>query len=172
MGFLVPPPVEGRIHPWVAFGAMPMFALANLGLGVQRFAIGSHGAKQVLTGVVLARLAGKPAGVLLGTLGVTRAGISSLPREVAWRSVLVVGCLAGIGLTVPIYIAGVAFPDGALLDAAKLGLLLGSGAAAIIGLVLGVLLLPRQGSPPDWGHQDQPGSRTRPSERPARPCST
>jgi hypothetical protein len=75
-------------------------------------------------GVAVARVLGKPAGILLATAIVTATGVSRLPREVTWRGILVIGCIGGIGLTVPIYVAGIAFSNEHLVGAAKFGLML------------------------------------------------
>jgi NhaA family Na+:H+ antiporter len=86
-------------------------------------------------------MVGKPLGILLATLACVRLRLCSLPRDVTLAGLLVAGCLGGIGFTMSIFIAALAFADEAHLLAAKLGILLGSAGAALLGLTLGVLTL-------------------------------
>jgi NhaA family Na+:H+ antiporter len=142
---LLPPVirVQAALHPWVAFGVMPLFALANAGvaLGGADF---SGPPLSVLAGVALALIFGKPIGILLGSWLAVRAGWSRLPPGATWRGMLVVGCLGGIGFTMSIFIAMLAFDDPRLLAAAKLGVLIASLAAAVVGLLLGRAYVAKQ----------------------------
>jgi NhaA family Na+:H+ antiporter len=142
---LVPPVVRVQLalHPWVAFGIMPAFALANAGIPIQSAGLGSDGALTVLTGVLVALVVGKPLGIVLGSWLAVRAGWCALPAGLSWSGVWLVGVLGGIGFTMAIFIATLAFPDEGLLTAAKLGVLLGSALAAALGLALGFSLLQR-----------------------------
>lgn len=149
---LLPPVVrvQAALHPWVAFGVMPLFALANAGVAVNGMDLGGK-SLSVLAGVMVALVVGKPVGVMLGSWLAVRAGLSRLPPGVTWFGLLVVGCLAGIGFTMSIFIAMLAFNEANLLGAAKLGVLLASCVAAVIGLLLGrayVLRLRRLDSEP------------------------
>jgi Na+:H+ antiporter, NhaA family len=142
---LLPPVirVQAALHPWVAFGVMPLFALANAGvaLGGADF---SGPAVSVLAGVALALILGKPIGILLGSWLAVRAGWSRLPPGSTWQGILVVGCLGGIGFTMSIFIAMLAFDDARLLAAAKLGVLIASLVAAVVGLLLGRAYVAKQ----------------------------
>jgi NhaA family Na+:H+ antiporter len=142
IGLLIPTERGEALHPWVAYGITPLFALANAGVSIQGLTFDCAGSRMVVAGVLLARVLGKPAGIMLATITLVRTGICSLPRGVTWRGVFLVGCLGGIGLTVPIYIAGVAFSDPSLLAAAKFSLLAASAVSTAIGLVVGKLVLP------------------------------
>lgn len=93
-------------------------------------------------GVACGLLFGKPIGIFLASLLSVKAGLCKLPRGVGWGGVLLVGLVGGIGFTMAIFIAGLAFTDASHLAAAKLAVLAGSGAAAIIGLVAGRAILP------------------------------
>jgi Na+:H+ antiporter, NhaA family len=135
---LLPPVirVQAALHPWVAYGVMPLFALANAGVSLEGADV-SDASRSVLAGVALALIFGKPLGILLGSWLAVRVGWSLLPPGATWQALWVVGCLGGIGFTMSIFIAMLAFDDAHLLAAAKLGVLIGSLAAAVVGLLLG-----------------------------------
>ncbi|MGK3963825.1 Na+/H+ antiporter NhaA [Sorangium sp. So ce118] len=138
------PPVvrlQAALHPWVAYGIMPLFAFANAGVRVDGSSLGHPASGTILLGVMLGLVAGKPLGVFLASFAMVRLGVCALPRGVGWRGIAVVGCVAGIGFTMAIFIAGLAFDDPAKLAAAKLGVLLASAVAAVIGLLVGRLVL-------------------------------
>jgi NhaA family Na+:H+ antiporter len=135
------------LHPWVAFVILPLFALANAGVSVSRlpldgalFGIGLA----VAVGLVI----GKPLGILLASWLTLRLGVGTLPAGVSLRQLAVLGVMAGIGFTMAIFIAQLAFTDPGLLAAAKVGVLAASGIAAVLGLVLGRLLLSPTGRVP------------------------
>ena len=128
--------VEAALHPWVAYGIMPLFALANAGVTLGTGATEPSGASVTL-GIVVALVAGKPVGILLGSWAAVRLGWSVLPQGVTWPGVAVVGFLGGIGFTMSIFIATLAFQDAAILAAAKRGVLVASLIAGSIGLLLG-----------------------------------
>lgn len=140
---LLPPVVRVQmaLHPWVAFGVMPLFALANAGVAVGGLDLAAGGASWVVLGVALALVAGKPLGVVIVTWVMLRLGIGRLPDGVTWSGVLLVGLLAGIGFTMSIFIANLAFEGAHLLGAAKLGVLLASVIAAVLGLAWGAFSL-------------------------------
>lgn len=128
------------LHPWVAFGIMPVFALANAGVTVSVDALDTS-SWLVIGGVAFGLIAGKPIGVLLACWLALRLKIATLPRGISGQHLIVLGMVAGVGFTMALFIAQLAFTDARLLAAAKLGILAASGGAAIIGLVLGRLLL-------------------------------
>jgi len=128
------------LHPWVAFGIMPVFALANAGVAISGGALDAASAS-VVTAVALGLVAGKPMGVLLATWLTLRLRIGTLPMGITVRHLVVLGVVAGVGFTMALFIAQLAFTDARLLAAAKLGVLGASCAAAVLGLGLGRLLL-------------------------------
>jgi len=142
IGLLLPLERAELLHPWVAYGIAPLFALANAGLRIDGLSWHDKDSLTVMAGVVIGRVLGKPAGILLASLAAVRSGASRLPRGVNWRGILVIGCLGGIGLTVPIYIAAGAFTSSPLLASAKFALLVSAVASAMIGLFVGRILLP------------------------------
>lgn len=145
---LLPPVtrVQMALHPWVAFGIMPVFALANAGVSFSELDVSSPSAQSIVYGIIAALVLGKILGIFLGSWVLVRTGAGELPPGVTWKGVILVGCLGGIGFTMAIFIAGLAFFDPQLLGAAKLGVLIASGAAALLALSTGKMLLRR---PPD-----------------------
>ena len=117
--------LEHTLHPWVVFAIMPLFALANAGVplgGGIADALTSPVALGILAGLVV----GKQLGITLFAWLAVRSGISELPGGINWRHVYGVGWLAGIGFTMSLFITDLAFSEGSLVDAAKLGILVAS----------------------------------------------
>jgi NhaA family Na+:H+ antiporter len=131
--------VEAALHPWVAFGIMPIFALANAGVSLSGLNLSAGQPLTVAAGIVAGLVLGKPIGIMLAALAAVRLKICTLPEEVTWRHVLLLGLLAGIGFTMSIFISNLAFADPVLLSAAKFAVLIASGTAAVLGLLLGRL---------------------------------
>jgi NhaA family Na+:H+ antiporter len=135
--------LETGLHPWVAFGIMPLFALANAGVRLQPAALADPLAGAVAVGLVL----GKPLGIVLFSWIAVRCGLARLPDRVNWRILTGAGCLAGIGFTMSLFIAALAL-QGPLLDAGKIGTLAGSTVSAILGSALLLAFLqPASASP-------------------------
>ncbi len=128
------------LHPWVAYGIMPVFALANAGVSLRGLVLDAS-STWVMVGIVLGLVLGKPIGIALATAIATRLGIAKLPTGLTKRHVLVLGVTAGIGFTMALFVAQLAFTDPALLAAAKLGVLCASGIAMVAGLVVGMVSL-------------------------------
>ncbi|MET0281405.1 MAG: Na+/H+ antiporter NhaA [Steroidobacteraceae bacterium] len=129
--------IPAALHPWVAFGVMPLFALANAGVSFGGVDFSAHGSLWVMVGVVAALVIGKPVGVIGCSWLAVKLGWCRLPAGVTWSSLVLVGLLAGIGFTMSIFVAMLAFTDETLLGAAKLGVLLGSTVAGVLGLAWG-----------------------------------
>ncbi|WP_280283109.1 Na+/H+ antiporter NhaA [Pseudomonas sp. BN415] len=142
---LLPPVtrIQLALHPWVAFLVMPLFALANAGVSLDGVDLGEAGSLAVLSGVALALVVGKPLGVLCTSWLMVRLGWCSLPPGMTWPWMALIGCLAGIGFTMSIFIANLAFTQQDLLSAAKLGVLAASVVAGVIGLAYGRVLAAR-----------------------------
>jgi len=131
------------LHPWVAFGIMPVFALANAGVSLDGLSF-DEPSLRVMLGSGLGLLLGKPIGVLLATRLTLATGLARLPRGLSTRHVLVLGVVAGVGFTMALFVAQLAFEASEalrLLAAAKSGVLAGSAAAAVLTLGLGRALL-------------------------------
>jgi NhaA family Na+:H+ antiporter len=137
--------MEYALHRWVTFLIMPLFALANAGVE-----LGSH-LTQALTrpvtlGIVAGLVLGKPVGITLASWLAVRTGIASLPAGVSWRHIHGAGWLGGIGFTMSLFLASLAFADPALLVLAKLGIFTASLTAGAIGSL--VLLRATSSRPP------------------------
>ncbi len=128
------------LHPWVAFGIMPVFALANAGVAVSAGALNSA-SWSVVAAVAVGLVVGKPVGILLASWVTLRLRIGTLPAGMTWGHLVVLGVVAGVGFTMALFIAQLAFNDSSLLAAAKIGVLAASCGAAVLGLVLGRVLL-------------------------------
>lgn len=129
--------VEGALHPWVAFGIMPLFALANAGVDLSGINGMTGGSLSVAAGIALGLLVGKPVGIGLASVVAVRLKLCALPPDVGWRHIGLLGVLGAIGFTVSIFVANLAFDDARLLAAAKFAVLIASGLAAALGLILG-----------------------------------
>jgi NhaA family Na+:H+ antiporter len=123
--------LEQTLHPWVAFGIMPVFALANAGVPFQASALVAPVSLAVLLGLLI----GKPVGIVLTSWLAVRAGLAKLPDGVGWLTLAGAGCLAGIGFTMALFIADLAL-TGPLLDEAKIGILSGSVLSAALGMAI------------------------------------
>jgi len=139
--------IQHALHGWVAYGAMPLFALANAGVSLGNASF-SGDSLRVFLGVSIGLLLGKPVGILSFSWLATRLGVAALPRGVSWLQIGVVGVVSGIGFTMSIFIAGLAFPGGTNLETSKLGILIGSGLSALLAYGVGRVVLP---STPDPG---------------------
>lgn len=128
--------LESALHPWVAFGIMPVFALANAGVRIELSAV----TDPVSIAVGVALVVGKPLGIVGFSWFAVRLGLARLPSGVNWSSLCGAGCLAGIGFTMSLFIAGLAL-QGEMLAAGKTGTLFGSAISAVLGLGLLVFCL-------------------------------
>ena len=131
---------EHALQPWVAYGIMPLFALFNAGVTFG----GEGGFGNVVTlGAFLGLLIGKPVGITLFVAIAIALGFTGLPSGVGWAAITGVGLLGGIGFTMALFIAMLAFGESPALDQAKIGVLAASVCAAVIGyLVLRMTLAP------------------------------
>lgn len=128
--------LEDALHPYSVFLVIPIFALANAGVHLEG-SIGETASSRVTVGVVLGLFVGKPLGILLAAWLAVKLGVATLPRGVGWRHILGAGCLGGIGFTMALFIANLAFAAApAQLDQAKIGILAASLLSAILGLAI------------------------------------
>jgi len=132
--------IEHELQPWISFLVMPLFALANAGVDVTHNLIGA--AKHPVSfGILFGLFAGKPAGIFLFSFIAARTGIAMVPEGVSWRQILGAAWLCGIGFTMSLFIAGLAFSDDTLLSVAKIAIL----AASLVSGIFGCLVLARPG---------------------------
>jgi NhaA family Na+:H+ antiporter len=128
--------LESRLHPVSALFIVPLFALANAGVGLETDALAAPGAGRLALAVALGLLLGKSLGVAGVTLLALRLRLGELPAGVTTRYVWGLASLAGVGFTVSLLIADLAYDDPALVETAKIGILFGSAAAALLGTVI------------------------------------
>jgi Na+:H+ antiporter, NhaA family len=132
--------LEHRVHPVSAFAVVPLFALANAGVDFGGGVLGDALSSRVAWAIVAGLVIGKLVGVGGATLLALRLRAGSLPDDVPRPTVAGLAALAGIGFTVSLFIAQLAFDDPALVDQAKVGIFVGSLAAAGLGTALLVAL--------------------------------
>jgi NhaA family Na+:H+ antiporter len=125
---------EHALQPWVAYAIMPIFALFNA--GVTLGGEGSGFANAVTLGAFLGLLLGKPVGITLFVALAVVSRMTRLPAGVGWAAIAGVGLLGGIGFTMALFIAMLAFGESPALDQAKIGVLSASVCAAVIGYLL------------------------------------
>ncbi len=136
IGVMIPkqamPKLEHAIHPWVIFGIMPIFALANAGASLT--GVGLHTfTEPVALGIVLGLFFGKQLGVTLACWLAVRFGIAQLPTGSSWRTLHGVAIITGIGFTMSLFIGSLAFTSGEYDTAVRLGVLTGSALSAVVG---------------------------------------
>ncbi|HSL82313.1 MAG TPA: Na+/H+ antiporter NhaA [Thermoanaerobaculia bacterium] len=127
--------LEHALHPWVAYFIMPVFALANAGVAVGGDLLATLG-QPVSLGIIVGLFLGKQVGVLGFAWLAVRAGLAAMPAGVRWGQVWGVSLLCGIGFTMSLFIANLAFPDPEVLDAAKVGILAGSLVSGLAGAAI------------------------------------
>jgi Na+/H+ antiporter NhaA len=141
--------LQHLLHPWTSYLIVPLFALANAGVRLDSDSIERALSSEITLAIVVGLVVGKLLGVTGAALFAQRVGVGSLPTGVGSRDVLGVGAVAGIGFTVSLFVAELAFGDAVLQEEAKVGILAGSLAAAVIGWL--ILAAPRRAGPPDAG---------------------
>lgn len=129
--------LEHVLHPWVAFLILPLFAFANAGVSLS--GVTFEGLTSLLPmGVMVGLFIGKPLGISLFCWAALKLKLASLPEGATCRDIMAIGVLCGIGFTMSIFIATLAFSsvDPALITWAKLGILLGSVLSAVVGYAM------------------------------------
>ena len=124
--------LERALHNFTAFVVMPLFAFANAGVRIG----GPLQHAEVTVGVLLGLVIGKPLGITAAAFGAVKSGIAQLPRGFGWGYLLGCACLAGIGFTMSLFIAMLAFDEAGPVNAAKSGILAGSLLAGIAGAIV------------------------------------
>jgi NhaA family Na+:H+ antiporter len=127
--------LEHHLSPWVTFGVIPLFALANAGIDFTFIEIGEMILHPVTLGISLGLILGKFLGISAASWIIVKTGLAQLPDGVAWRHILGAAWLGGIGFTMSLFIAQLAFINAPnLVEDAKLGIFLASAASGVIGL--------------------------------------
>jgi len=128
--------LQHSLHGWVTFFVLPLFALANAGLVLKGFSLGEAMTHPVTLGVTLGLLIGKPLGITLFTFGAAKLLKAPLVGGVTWLHIVGASILGGIGFTMSLFIDGLSFTDPKLVESAKLGIMLASAMAAVVGLAV------------------------------------
>ena len=128
--------MEHAIHPWVAFLVLPVFAFANAGISIPAVSPADLLRHPLPLGIVAGLFVGKQLGITGFTWLAVRLGLGALPEGARWRTLWGGSLLAGIGFTMSIFIASLAFTDADALDLAKIGIIVGSLLAAVAGIVV------------------------------------
>jgi len=128
--------MEHAIHPWVAFLVLPIFAFANAGISIPAVSPTDLLAHPLPLGIIVGLFVGKQLGITGFTWLAVRVGLGALPEGARWRTLWGGSLLAGIGFTMSIFIASLAFMDGDTLDLAKIGIIVGSLLSAVVGIVV------------------------------------
>jgi NhaA family Na+:H+ antiporter len=138
--------LEHILNRPVSFFIMPLFALSNAGVGLA--GAGEAFASPIALGIGLGLLVGKVVGISSFSWLAVRLGWAVLPQNASWLALVGTAMLGGIGFTMSLFIAGLAFPDPAMLDQAKIGVLASSTLAGVTGYVVLGLILKRKASQP------------------------
>ena len=128
--------VEHRLVPWSSFLIVPLFALANAGVDLRGTSIVEALTSPIGLGVALGLVVGKIGGISLFAFAGVRLGLGRLPDGTGWLHLVGLAAVAGIGFTVSLFVADLAFSDRGLIDLAKVGIFIGSLAAGLIGAAL------------------------------------
>lgn len=134
----VPPAtrLEHKLYPWVYFLILPLFALTNADVAVTGLDFATVTSSPVVLGVFCGLVLGKPIGIMLFSFITVKTRIASLPEFVTWRHMLGASVLGGVGFTMAIFVANLAYADALLITEAKLSILVASTVAGVIGFVL------------------------------------
>lgn len=124
---------EHGLHPWSSFIIMPVFALANAGVTLKGMDLGAALTSSVSIGIIAGLFLGKQFGIFAFSWLAVKTKLASLPAGVRWSKIYGAGILAGIGFTMSLFIAGLAFTDDSILNLSKIGILTASLIAGLVG---------------------------------------
>ncbi len=127
--------MEHSLHGWVNLMIMPIFALANAGVSFAGFEARAL-AEPITLGVLVGLVVGKPVGIVAASWIAVKAGVAQLPQGISWIQIIGAGILGGIGFTMALFIANLAFGTNSDLEKAKVGILVASALAGVVGVWL------------------------------------
>lgn len=127
--------IEHAIAPWVTFIVIPIFALANAGVDLSNVNLSTAFSESITLGIIAGLVLGKFLGITGFAWIAVRSGIARLPQGVSWRQLSGASWLGGIGFTMSLFIAQLAFTNAQQLEQAKLGILIASLISAVVGLI-------------------------------------
>jgi Na+:H+ antiporter, NhaA family len=122
------------VEPWSSYVVIPIFALANAGVAWSLGVFEGHG--RLMSAITLGLVVGKPVGIVAAAFLAVRAGVATKPDSYTWRQLCGAGALGGIGFTMSVFIAGVAFPEPADYAAAKIAIFIASLVAGVVGTLI------------------------------------
>ena len=128
--------VEAALHPWTSYLVVPVFAFANAGVALSANALADAATSTVTLGVILGLVVGKIVGITSASAIAVRTGLGVLPAGCGWRHIVGVAAVAGIGFTVSLFVADLAFADPTLTAHAKVGIFAASLLAGSIGVAV------------------------------------
>jgi len=124
------------LHPYTSFIIIPLFALSNAGIEISREALSTAATSDVTLGVVFGLVIGKLVGISVFTWIGVKSGMSDMPRGANWTHVIGLAAIGGIGFTVSLFVTGLAFENPLFTDDAKIGIVVASVVAALIGSLI------------------------------------
>lgn len=128
--------LEHALHPWVAFGVLPIFGFANAGVPFAGMGLNSL-IDPVTLGIIAGLILGKQLGIFSMLWLTIKSGLSPMPKNATWPQLYGISMLCGIGFTMSLFIGGLAFGDSLVMQAeVRLGVLVGSIISAILGYML------------------------------------
>jgi NhaA family Na+:H+ antiporter len=127
------------VEPWSSYVVLPIFALANAGVVWSTDVFQENG--RLMAAITLGLVVGKSTGIVAAGWLAVRSGIAVKPEAYSWRQLIGAGALGGIGFTMSLFIAGLAFPNAADYAAAKIAIFIASLIAAVVGTII---LYPRR----------------------------
>ena len=127
--------LEHGLHPWIAFGVIPLFGFFNAGVALGGMSPASLTSPLPL-GIALGLVLGKQIGIFGAIFAAVKSGLAPLPENAGWAHIYGLSLLCGIGFTMSLFIGGLAFPDPATLDLVRIGVLGGSVIAALAGFLV------------------------------------
>ena len=133
--------LEEGLHSYVKFFILPLFAFANAGIPLSGFSLEKL-SETVPLGIAAGLVIGKPVGIVLAVFAAKATGLARLPEGCNWVHVIGVGCLAGIGFTMSLFIGSLAFESSELTTAVRVGVITGSVISTLLGVAI-LLLAPR-----------------------------
>ena len=128
--------IEYTLHPWVVFGIVPLFGLANAGVGIEWAELGNTITSPLFLGIMIGLFLGKQVGILTATWLAIKIGLGAMPRDTTWRQIYGGAVLCGIGFTMSIFIAHLAFHQSPVFNVAKMSIFVGSVASAAVGTAI------------------------------------
>ncbi len=127
--------LEEGLHPYVKFLILPLFAFANAGIPLAGLPMDALTSPLPL-GIAAGLLIGKPLGISLAVFACVSLGLAKLPEQANWFHLIGVGCLAGIGFTMSLFIGTLAFDSPGQIDAVRVGVIAGSIVSTVLGLTI------------------------------------